>query len=211
VYRGGKRALPVTVNNNNLNKIKPLPGGSRFAYYVSDNDRSGGKVIYIVDPKKPLTQRESNDDIIIGLLNLTLVKTYDAKEAAFIPRLWQVDTITVDEAYRGQGIARSLYGLALTTLRMTLLAGSSQTPDGRRMWKMLQSIPGVEMFGTTNETNPKKAKAILKAGGRPLGRNFYAFPVRSGRSEIKSGVKGINIYHDYIETGVNLIAKWTGR
>lgn len=59
----------------------------------------------------------------------------------------QVGVITVDEDYRGVGLAKALYGIVLTIMKRPLVAGSSQTPGGRRNWVSLASIPGVEMKG----------------------------------------------------------------
>lgn len=64
-----------------------------------------------------------------------------------VPGAVQVGTITVDEDYRGVGIAKALYGVVLTILKRPLLAGSSQTPGGRRNWLSLSQIPGVQMKG----------------------------------------------------------------
>lgn len=64
-----------------------------------------------------------------------------------LPGAVQVGTITVDEDYRGGGIAKALYGVVLTIMKRPLLAGSSQTPGGRRNWMSLSQIPGVQMKG----------------------------------------------------------------
>lgn len=59
----------------------------------------------------------------------------------------QVGVITVDEDYRGVGLAKALYGIVLTIMKRPLVAGDSQTPGGRRNWVSLSQIPGVEMKG----------------------------------------------------------------
>lgn len=64
-----------------------------------------------------------------------------------LPGAVQVGTITVDEDYRGGGVAKALYGIVLTIMKRPLLAGSSQTPGGRRNWLSLSQIPGVQMKG----------------------------------------------------------------
>jgi hypothetical protein len=45
------------------------------------------------------------------------------------------------------GLAKALYGIVLTIMNRPLLAGSSQTPGGRKNWVSLASIPGVQMKG----------------------------------------------------------------
>jgi GNAT superfamily N-acetyltransferase len=78
---------------------------------------------------------------LIGKLVVSDVKGFPLRRAV------QVDTITVDEDYRGIGIAKALYGIVLTIMKRPLLAGSSQTPGGRKNWVSLASIPGVETKG----------------------------------------------------------------
>jgi hypothetical protein len=53
----------------------------------------------------------------------------------------------VDEDYRGQGLAKALYGIVLSIMGKTLVAGGEQTPGGRRNWLSLVNIPGVEVKG----------------------------------------------------------------
>lgn len=211
MYSGGKAALPVQVNPENLGRIKPVPGGSGLGYYTVP-----GPVIYIVDPKKPQEQRDRPDDIIVGILKLA-----NAENTIPLPNARRVDAITVDEQYQGRGVARSLYGIALTILKFTLVAGEAQTPDGRRMWQMLYSIPGVEMFGLVEDTyiDDSISRAILKRGGRVVHQTqdeygvnrTYAFPIRRGQDEIVSAIKDIEIYNDMDDNGITLVAKWTGQ
>ena len=214
IYTGGKEELPFTVDTKNMRGIRPLPGGSKFGYYVE------GNVIYIVDPKKPREQRERPNDIVVAKLHL---ERASGELSQALPNLYQIETITVDEKYRRLGLARSLYGIALTILKYTLMAGSIQTAGGRRMWQMLYSIPGVEMFGVVDDylINDKIAQAILKGGGRVIHQapseeipgetdRVYAFPIRAGRNEIVSAIRGPRVYDDE-GNGVSLIAKWTSR
>jgi hypothetical protein len=93
---------------------------------------------------------------LIGKLSVSEAKYFPLKGAV------QVDTITVDEDYRGMSLAKALYGIVLTIMKRPLLAGSSQTPGGRRNWLSLASIPGVEMKGyfsmDEEEIDPVAAK-----------------------------------------------------
>lgn len=74
--------------------------------------------------------------------------TVDSVDRSFpLPGAVKVGTITVDEDYRGVGIAKAMYGVVLTIMKRPLLAGSSQTPGGRRNWLSLSQIPGVQMKG----------------------------------------------------------------
>lgn len=78
---------------------------------------------------------------LIGELRVSKPYNFPLKNAL------KVDVITVDEDYRGMGLAKALYGIVLTIMKRPLLAGSSQTPGGRRNWVSLSQIPGVQMKG----------------------------------------------------------------
>lgn len=78
---------------------------------------------------------------LIGELRVSKPYDFPLKNAL------QVDIITVDEDYRGVGLGKALYGIVLTIMKRPLLAGSSQTPGGRRNWVSLSQIPGVQMKG----------------------------------------------------------------
>ena len=135
-YVGGKSTLkqdPEYVKKNALPTAKPLPGGSGLLYGIEV--RNYQTIVRIYDP-------ETNQPI--GALKL------DKKEKGQWPiqPAYQVDTITTDEDYQGQSIAKSLYGIVLTIMRATLLAGSQQTPGGRALWvRLTKEIRGVEVTG----------------------------------------------------------------
>ena len=138
--------------------IKPLPGGSGLNYATIDNGRL--LEIRILD--------QSGQEAI-GQLKLLRVSFP-------IDNAYQVSTVTVDEDYRGKGIAKSLYGVALSILKITLIAGSQQTPGGKRNWMSLAQIPGVEVRGYVELENSdlkykklhkqKNAKDLAKAERR---------------------------------------------
>jgi GNAT superfamily N-acetyltransferase len=148
-YTGGKDVLkhpmytdPRKVSQKN---IKPLPGGSGLNYAIIDNGRF--LEIRILD--------QSGQEVV-GQLKLMRV-------GFPIDNAYQVSTITVDEDYRGQGIAKALYGVALSILKITLLAGSQQTPGGKRNWMGLAQIPGVEVRGYVElENSDLKYKKLHK-------------------------------------------------
>ena len=135
-YVGGKSTLkqdPEYVKKNALPTAKPLPGGSGLLYGIEE--RNYQTIVRIYDPK-------TNQPI--GALKLDKKE----KERWPIQPAYQVDTITTDEDYQGQSIAKSLYGIVLTIMRATLLAGAQQTPGGRALWvRLTREIPGVEVTG----------------------------------------------------------------
>lgn len=227
-YTGGKESL---YDKQYGKRVKKLPGGSGLLYSTSEG-RWEGIDIKIWDPNgkeylaqknkeqepKPERQpREPKRDYeyrlysweraqrdlnvpgqLIGKLTVSNAKYFPLKGAV------QVDTITVDEDYRGVGLAKALYGIVLTIMKRPLLAGSSQTPGGRRNWVSLASIPGVEMKGyiqldnddinpsadrspyadTTSAQANKNIDIIMgKLGGQHLGTSrggdeFFAFDVQ---------------------------------
>lgn len=113
---------------------KPLPGGSGYRYEVRKEYNGVG--IYIYDPRR---QKE-----IVG----NLVVNYTSN---ILPKTAQVSSIAVHPAYRGQNIAKSLYGLVLlpkpTGLSLKLISDSVQTQGGQRNWSSLSRIPGVDVTG----------------------------------------------------------------
>lgn len=214
-YTGGKNELEI-YKTPGEKKLVPLPGGSGLFYSIKADSDGTRQFIFIVDPNavpaKPIRQRwdfdaEYNQRLqaweknkgtsqpaIVAKLS---VEVFNSP----IPNAVQVGSITVDEDYRGMGLAKALYGIVLSIMKKTLVAGNEQTPGGRRNWISLASIPGVEVKGfvqldTDNtEFNPndwpdipvyqhakkKKEKQvdaihdnIMRLGGQFIGANKYA-------------------------------------
>ena len=148
-YTGGKDVLkhprytdPDVVSRKN---IKPLPGGSGLNYATIDHGRF-----------LEIRMLDQSGQEAVGQLKLMRV-------GFPINNAYQVSTVTVDEDYRGKGIAKSLYGVALSILKITLLAGSQQTPGGKRNWMSLAQIPGVEVRGYVElENSDLKYKKLHK-------------------------------------------------
>lgn len=261
-YEGGKDSL---YDKQYGKQIRKLPGGSGLLYSTNEG-RWGGIDIKLWDPNgkeylafkaknnepRPERQRrESKRDYkyrlyswersqrdlnapgqLIGKLSVSNVNSFPLKGAV------QVDTITVDEDYRGVGLAKALYGIVLTIMKRPLLAGSSQTPGGRRNWVSLASIPGVEMKGyivideeeldTDPRINdPRYAKQadknidiiMGKLGGQHIGRSrlgydFFAFDVKPNTTstELEAYVKTnlSKVYGNY-DSNTGLYAIWTGQ
>lgn len=151
--------------------VRPLPGGSGLLYSITDG--GGDYEIKIWDPavkdfdpgpppeKTPgMFNNEYNRHLerwhervemrkrefarspghLVGKLDVESVR-FPLKGAV------QVNTITVDEDYRGRGIGLALYGIVLSIMKRPLLAGGSQTPAGRQAWVGLSQLPGVELKG----------------------------------------------------------------
>ena len=255
-YRGGKSSLYVPT------KFKPdsmqkLPGGSGFMYTVGPGQY--GTNIEIWDPqgpdyinasqkpvRKPTEQdSEYNKRVedwnrankkalntpgqLVGKLSITPHESFP------LPNAVQVDTITVDEDYRGQGIAKALYGIVLTIMKRPLVAGDSQTPGGRRNWVGLASIPGVEIKGyvgfekqdldpnTRIPPQNKQAERNIDTvmgqlggdyiGQIPSGRQFFAFDVQPNTTgqQLEAYVKTqlSKIYGD-TDFYAGLYATWSG-
>lgn len=116
--------------------LKPLPGGSDLMFHVYYDDDTC--IVTIWDPTNTAFQEYGTP---IGKMTLDHDFTFPIKKT------YRVEAITVDEAYRGRSIAKSLYGIALTILGFNLISGSSQTSGGRRNWLSLYAVPGVEVMG----------------------------------------------------------------
>jgi GNAT superfamily N-acetyltransferase len=141
----------------------------------------------------------------------------------------QVGTITVDEDYRGGGIAKALYGIVLTIMKRPLVAGSSQTPGGRKNWISLSQIPGVQMKGYFRIDDKdfdysgagKKIDIIMgKLGGEHIGQNksgrhYFAFDVKPNttKQELQAHVDTnlSKVYSGEYSSGGGLYAIWTGQ
>ena len=169
-------------------KKKPLPGGSKFTYAV-DKTGKGDIEIMIFDGEEIAAE-------------LDLFETQDVTGA------WRVETVVVDPDYRGQGLGKALYGIALSILKLTIEAGDTQTRHGQQMWLMLNSIPGVEVVGYNMEPTDKYQH---KPGDKVVDRNKdwtrYTFPVKSGKASMRSGRRGTGIY----TSQASMLARWTGQ
>ena len=128
-----KRRLPAKRN------LQPLLGGTNLLYAV-DQDRHGQRVV-IVEPGVPTV---SNPQVVAALY----LDTVD-----YLPNTVQVTSITVDEDYRGRGLAKALYGIVFTKMRKNLLSGDAQTPGGKRNWMSLVNMPGVQVKGLVRIDN----------------------------------------------------------
>lgn len=163
-YTGGKGELAY-VKKPGKKKVMPLPGGSGLQYAIMPETAQFTTIAIInpnhTEPKPVMGRWEWRDEFeqrlakweqmkakgtlkpkpqVIGKLSL-----YGGNQG--IPGAVKVSSITVDEDYRGQGIAKALYGIVLTIMKKTLIAGGEQTPGGRKNWLSLASIPGVEIKG----------------------------------------------------------------
>jgi len=169
-------------------KQKPLPGGSGYTYAVNKKDPESMEIMIFDDSQL--------------IAELDLFYTRD------VTKSWRVETIAADPDYRGQGLGKALYGIALSILKLTLEAGDTQTKHGQRMWLMLSSIPGVEVQGynmvPTDQYRAQPGDNIIDQN-----KNWtrYTFPVKPGINSMRSGRRGTGIY----TTQASMLAKWTGR
>lgn len=251
-YRGGKSYL---YGGDGPKKFKELPGGSGLLYTIeSSRDEpviklwdSTSNTIDSKPKKSPYEFRHEYEERLqawekrqrsgkklpqlIGKLTLEQPWRFPLKNAL------QVGTITVDEDYRGIGIAKALYGIVLTIMKRPLLAGSSQTPGGRKNWVSLSQIPGVEMKGYISvydhdiDTNPRisddrdvrRAEQNIddimgKLGGDYIGQSgqshYFAFDVKPNTTgkELEAVVKQktASVYGGRTSFEGGLFAVWTG-
>jgi len=168
---------------------KPLPGGSGYTYAVNRDDPEFMEIMIF------------DGDTLAA--ELDLFATLDPLKT------WRVETVITDPDYRGQGLGKALYGIALSILKLTIEAGETQTKFGQAMWLMLDSIPGVEVLGyAMDRTNEYRARP----GDRIVDQNDtwtrYTFPVEPGKRSMRSTRPGTGIYSSQ---HVSMIAKWTGQ
>ena len=244
-YEGGAANLYYL---NMPKKTYKLPGPSGLIYGVT-GDR-GWKSILIIDPQGTVTPQRPNyynyrapapapvkkevGPQIVGSLSISRESKF------FLPNSYHVGTITVDENYRGIGIAKALYGIALTSLKLNLVAGDSQTPGGRRNWASLSKIPGCEVVGvlklgsyhlaeprgrgnTTDQYEHEVGAMVdrlMTIGcdyqGKFGGYDYFIFPIKLSKNELKTAIKGkVNLYHNNADDPggyweTSLLARWLG-
>jgi hypothetical protein len=130
------------------------------------------------------------------------------------------------------GIAKAMYSYALNHLKMTLVAGDTQTPGGQKNWVALANMPGIEVTGWagidksemtstfSDEEVESYNRQIIdhlmgKVGAQYIGEDqhyaYFEFPVEQGIKRVENLVKRtlIKIYQEY-ETGTlitGLLAK----
>jgi len=212
MYTGGKNELD-SYRAPEKKKLLPLPGGSGLMYAINPGHVS---YIFIIDPNAtpsmPVKGRFEFDSEYQQRVKkwkkgegkpqpMVVAKLSVEDFSSPIPNAVQVGSITVDEDYRGRGLAKALYGIVLSIMKKTLVAGNEQTPGGRRNWMSLAAIPGVEIKGfvqiDTDDVDfnasdwpsipvyqhamKKKEKQvdaihtnIMKLGGQFIGANKYA-------------------------------------
>lgn len=145
--------------------------------------------------------------------NLTLNQINGPRIGQFFPikNAMAVQSITVDPDYRGRGIGKALYGIALSILKIPLVAGDTQTPGGRRNWVSLSQIPGVKVkgyvafsvpqFEDENDIYKLRQQAVVrKIGGQYMGLGqmpygalyrYFSFDVSPNQSsrELEAAIK----------------------
>lgn len=205
-FSGGKESLQ-DYNNVNPSLLKPLPGNGELAYTIENTGHATR--ILIVDPEK-------NPTDAIAYLELS-------KSGLPIKgKPLEVETITVDEDYRGRGLAKALYSIVLTTMKRPLVAGTAQTPGGKRNWLSLSSMPGVEVKGAVQLENrdlaynlEKTIDRLMQLGGQYLGKDqystYWAFDVVPGKSQLQPYIKNsLSKIYGY-DVPTTLFAKWVGQ
>jgi ribosomal protein S18 acetylase RimI-like enzyme len=168
---------------------KELPGGSGLTYGINQKDTEFLEIMIF------------DQDEIVGELDLA-----DTRGPM---KTWSVENLAVDPQHRGRGIAKALYGIALSLLRLPVEAGQLQTGYGQKMWLMLNSIPGVEVVGSamdrTSDYRPRSGDDIVY---QDENYTHYTFPVRAGQRSMRSTRPGTGIY---TRPDTTMIARWTGQ
>jgi len=168
---------------------KELPGGSGLTYGINQKDTEFLEIMIF------------DQDEIVGELDLA-----DTRGPM---KTWSVENLAVDPQHRGRGIAKALYGIALSILKLPVEAGQLQTGYGQKMWLMLNSIPGVEVVGSAmDRTADYRARPGDNIVLQDENYTHYTFPVRAGRRSMRSSRPGTGIY---TRPDTTMVARWTGQ
>lgn len=175
MFRGGKNDLPwwsAEQFSKMLKKSMPTSKGLRYVINRGIDNGSDGNVISLVisliDPK--MQPDKENRYEPVGELKLF------NRPSTWLTKAYEVNTITVAEEYRARGMAKLLYWIALTTTKVPLLAGNSQTRGGQYNWSSLYDSPGVNVRGygileddvfdnLKDDALDKLITAIMESGG----------------------------------------------
>lgn len=181
--------------------IKSVPGAANLGYIFAGGP--GQMRSMFTGASHQLALYDLKNSAQIGWLNLRGAGGFP------LPNSYQVANTQIYDAYRGQGLGQSLYGVALKVLGIVLVADYSQTPEARRLWANLHRIPGVDIRGwiqfqgqdVVHELDKYQMSDIkgnlrriaklqdLKSGQKPTPLNiptdplddvYYDFPVQSG-------------------------------
>lgn len=194
-----------------LKRSTPLPGSSGFRYVI-ENSGGGDRLVIILDPKAQMQRRYDSWDRMHYERYPTVGELSLGKRKWPIENAYEVDMIQVHPNYQRMGIAKALYGIALSIMKVTLLAGSSQSPGGRRNWVSLSNIPGVEILGyveiddqdfdqynLSDNSLTKLIDEIMHVGAVYVGeytayrstRHVFALPVAADTSSAKPELMNI--------------------
>jgi ribosomal protein S18 acetylase RimI-like enzyme len=212
-----------------VKQIKKIPGQDRYGYIFGaamSMFTGATHAIRLYDLKNP-----EHGVYEAGWMSLKHLSGFP------MPRSHQVSNIKLDQQYRGQGLGQTLYGIAMKSLGMTILADAAQTPESRKMWANISRVPGVEVFGyasvfssdwekrnnpdaIADEEDARTIGRLLRVGGQEIGQNstytYVRFPVQadSARGELKAP-NGLSIYSarhpEQGGTDRGLYARWTGQ
>lgn len=213
------------ISQKTLRRVRMIPGSKQYGYEAAPGRTKLTQADYLIHLIDVPARR------YIGWLGLKSASWFPIKKS------YQVANIAIDDAYRGLGLGQSLYGIALSLLGFTIVAGETQTPEARRAWVRMNSIPGVLIRGYTSvfaddwdlrnnrseiydDSAARLIGALLRGDGKVIGKatNFVyvSFPVgiNADQTELQSIQKGIAIYSarhpEEGGTDNGLYARWVG-
>jgi hypothetical protein len=238
-WTGEDSMSPISVPRS---RMKPLPGGSGLLYAILPRGQT--MEISIIDPNAKgefrapeRFERESDQYYKARIAKMQKTHAQGLRKIAqlvlyksSIPVLknaYSVDTITTDPEYRGMGLSKALYGIVMSVLKYTLVAGESQTPGGRMNWVSLSRIPGVEIKGLLGiddrEIEDKGIiDTLMSLGGQYAGEyawpghrsaqdHYWIFDVQAGEKEMMPAVKSkLSKLYDSTEYDITMFAQFTG-
>lgn len=178
------------------------------------NGRSYKEIVIYIAHKDQLLKHKNQNIDSLGVLNLIRDPEFPLSNS------YSVSTIVVNKDQRGQGIAKALYGIALSILKINLLAGDSQTPGGQKNWLKIYSVPGVEVLGFVrfdlyDYQETSSVKKLVASGLHPLGKtnvyDYYTLPVEPSKERLAVAIKNAYKLYGAYSANVGMFARWTGK
>lgn len=138
-YPGDAENLHWSLTDSGLKSVQELLAGAKDKTVVPDH------------PDLQIMSYKNGLHMLIAIVNVVdeeLIGIFKLGDRRDIARNhYQVDVVGVLPEYRAMRLGKNMYDFALQTKGWILVSGTMQTPDGRRVWFKMASIPHIGVYG----------------------------------------------------------------